>query len=161
MSECVTHLKDKATDKKYTCFALKLTNTDATSENKNKEIAETNNAKCTGDSEAEGKKFEKLMNGVYMKLYTVLEKKWDCQSVCTPSPFYMTKDVTVGPPKQACAYALKKYMDDHAAAWGGGFIFFFIYVACLMCWSCSTFSFTAGDADEFTNKDGTVDKGRD
>lgn len=96
-----------------------------------------------------------------MKIYKVLESKFDCQAVCTTSPFYMTKDITTGPPKRGCAYAMKAYMDDHAASWGGGFIFFMIYIACVMCWSCSTFSFTGEDANEFTNRDGTVDKGRE
>ena len=96
-----------------------------------------------------------------MKIYKVLEDKFDCQSVCSVSPFWMTKDVTKGPPKKACAFVMKKYIDDYATSWSWGFAFFIIYLSCVMCWSCSTLSFTGEEANEFTNKDGSVDKGRD
>lgn len=101
------------------------------------------------------------MNGVYMKIYKVLESKWECQAVCTTSPFWMTKDITAGPPKQGCAYAMKGYLDQNAAAWGGAMIFFIFYIMCLFFWSCTTYAHTGEEANEFTNKDGSVDKGRD
>jgi len=56
---------------------------------------------------------------------------------------------------------MKDYVDEYAASWGGGMIFFLIYLFCLLCSSCSTISHTGQQANEFMNKDGSVDKGRD
>jgi hypothetical protein len=72
----------------------------------------------------------------------------------------MTKDVTVGPPKRACAYVMKEHIDEYASSWSYGFAFFLIYLSCVCCWSCSTMSFTGEEANEFVNKDGTKDHGR-
>jgi len=99
------------------------------------------------------------MKGVFMNIYKVLEGDFKCQAVCNTSPFYMTKDVTSGPPKEGCAYTLKNYVDEYAASWCGGMIFFLIYLICLWCSSCSTITHTGAEANEFTNKDGTNDKG--
>lgn len=77
-----------------------------------------------------------------MPIYKTLEDKFECMGVCKPSTFQMTKEVTAGPVKQACAYAAKSYVDEYAASWGGGFIFFLVYLGCYMCWGCSTMGYS-------------------
>lgn len=74
-----------------------------------------------------------------MKIYNILETKWDCQAVCTPSPFWMTQDISKGPPTEGCVYRMKKELDESAKGWGGCFIGFLLYILCLMCWSCTTY----------------------
>jgi len=155
MTECIAHIKNSSTDERYTCFALKTANESKFSrDNLNKEVRDVSSECKAANRDEEAARFEKLMTGVYMKIYKVIEDKFDCQSMCTTSPFYMTKDVTVGPPKRGCAYAAKEYVDEYASSWGGGMIFFLFYISCVLCWSCSTFSFTGEEANEFVNAKG-------
>lgn len=102
---------------------------------------------------------KKWIDSVYMKIWQVLETKFECQSICTPSPFWMTKPISAGPPTEGCVFVAKRTLDENAKTWGGFMVFLLFFLMFMIICSCSIYQHTGDDADEFTDKDGNQDKG--
>lgn len=72
--------------------------------------------------------------------YLILEDEYDCSGMCKPSLFYFSKDLAVGPPKQTCLLATKKYMSTSSGSFavtstmtGVTALFLFFFHFCLYC----------------------------
>jgi hypothetical protein len=79
MTECVAHLKKSTTDEKFTCAALKtLNDSELARQNKNESVKNISSNCDVANKKEEAERFEKLMTGVFMKFYKVLEGKFDC-----------------------------------------------------------------------------------
>ena len=59
-----------------------------------------------------------VLHGPYFELADIFEKKMDCEGLCTPPLIYLARDVTDGPPKHACLYAVTDWANRRFSSWG-------------------------------------------
>lgn len=83
-----------------------------------------------------------LMNGFFFPIFSVLEGNFDCQGICEPSNFYMTRDVTDGPPESNCLIPVSRYAKSMFSTFGVIILILFLYLFSIMvlgCCSCRKF----------------------
>jgi len=157
LKECVTYLGREDADSTMVAEALNAVNNKAADNffaddsMKNIDSDLSRPADFKKDKKRKQKQLEKLVNGKYMKIYNILETKWDCQAICTPSPFWLTQDISKGMPTEGCVYRMKKELDESVKGWGGCFIGFLLYILCLLGWSCTTYQHNTNDEFEGAN----------
>jgi len=100
-------------------------------------IADLNNPNDMNNEEAQDA-FTKIMEDFLFPIYRVLEGEFDCQGICKPSPFYMTRPIADGPPTSNCMVPLNEYMKDNFNTWGVILLVIFLYLFSLIVWSCCT-----------------------
>jgi hypothetical protein len=77
-----------------------------------------------------------IMEDFLFPIYRVLEGDFDCQGICQPSPFYMTRPIADGPPGTNCMIPLSDYVKESMTTWGVILILIFLYLFSLIVWSC-------------------------
>ena len=77
-----------------------------------------------------------VLHGPYPELAALFEKKMECEGLCVAPLIYLARNVSDGPPKQACLYAVTDWVNRRFSSWGfylgvlGTFTFFITVLSC-------------------------------